>query len=447
VSAGADTGGPPDGAVGGLRGYAGLLGDPRRRALFTAGLVARLPLAFIGFSVLFFVRSASGSFAAAGLASGIATAAMAAVSPLYGRIADRRGQRGALLVAAIAHPAAVALLIVSGGLGAPLAVVCVAAALAGASVAPIGAFMRARWSGLFARGEGGAQDPGASPDAARAAPGSLQTAFSIEAIADELVWVFGPALAALVAGAVNPAAGLILSGLTGVIGSVWLRRGGEVVVVAAPSGADGHAIRHGFRPWRSRPLIGVLLASVAVGVSFGVNDVTVVSWTSSIGAAEIAGLVLTAYSIGSVSGGFLMGLVPEHWPSYRLFIAACALFGVFWSILALSPTPFWLFGLGILAGATITPFTISSNRVLHDEVAPAVFTEALGWASAAIVGAMALGNFVGGVISQDSGPSAGFGLVGILAPVPFVVVVVVRLTQRRGTTDAAASAAPRRQTE
>ncbi|AMM19667.1 hypothetical protein AX769_05320 [Frondihabitans sp. PAMC 28766] len=425
-------------AKGGLRGYTRLLAAPERRALFLAGLTARLPLAFVGFSVLFFVRSTSGSFAAAGLASGIATAAMAAVSPFFGRIADRRGQRGALLLAAVSHPAAVTLLIVAGALEAPLVVVCAGAALAGGSVAPIGAFMRARWSGMLAE----SQDPDA-PVGSRPAGGSLQAAFSLEAIADELVWVFGPALAAFVAGAVNSSAGLILSGLTGVVGCLWLRRGGEVAVLdrAVPD----HGPKHAFRPWRSRALVGVLLSSVAVGITFGVNDVTVVSWTTSIGAAEIAGLVLTAYSIGSVSGGFVMGLVPERWPSFRLLIAACAVFGLFWSILALSPTPYWLFPLGLFAGATITPFTISTNRVLHDEVAPQVFTEALSWASAFIVGAMALGNFVGGVVDQATGPGAGFGVVAITAPLAFVVVAVVRLTQRRGTRKRATRPAPRTQ--
>lgn len=411
----------------GLRGYSDLLGPSDRRVLFVAGLLARTPLALIGFSVLFFVRATSGSFASAGFASGIAVAAMACVSPFFGRVADRRGQRGALLVAAVGHPVAVVLLIATGRAGAPLPVVCIGAVLVGATVAPVGAFMRARWTGILQRGVRASATAAETAAGSAAGAASVQVAFSLEAIADELVWIFGPALASLVAGTIDPAAGLVLSGIIGTVGSLWLRRGGEVAVAVVPD----RSARHSFRPWRSRRLVAVLASSAAVGLAFGVNDVTVVSWTTSIGAPEIAGLVLTAYSIGSATGGFVMGMVPERWPAYRLFLASTVLFGIFWSILALSPSPAWLFPLGVLAGATITPFGISSNRVLHEEVSPQVFTEGLAWVGAFIVGAMAFGSFVGGVVAETQGPSAGFGVVSILAPLPFVIVAAIRLTQRR----------------
>ncbi|GAA4266283.1 MFS transporter [Frondihabitans peucedani] len=390
---------------GGLSGYTTLLGPTDRRVLFAAGVTARIPLAVVGFSVLFFVQATSGSFAVAGFASGLAVAAMAGVSPVFGRIADRRGQKGALLVAAIGHPLAIALLIALGLAGASLPFVSIGALLVGATIAPVGAFMRARWSAML----------GATP--------SLQVAFSLEAIADELVWVFGPALASLVSGLIDPAAGLVISAVFGTVGSLWLRRGDEVEVVAAP--ASGR--RHVFVPWRSRRIVALLLSNAALGVVFGINDVSVVSWTTSAGVPQIAGLVLTAYSIGSVTGGFLMGMVPARIPAYRMLIVSCAALGIFWGALSLAPGPSWLFLFGLFAGATITPFTISTNRVLHDETPPAVFTEGLAWVSAFVVGAMALGSFLGGVIDQQVGPSAGFGLLAFLAPIPFVIVVVVAI--------------------
>ncbi|RPE77551.1 MULTISPECIES: MFS transporter [unclassified Frondihabitans] len=405
-----ETGGGPDPSSG-LAGYRELLGPVDRRALFAAGVVARVPLAIVGYSVLFFVQAYSGSFATAGFASGLAIAAMAVVSPLFGRIADRRGQRGALIVAAVAHPVMVALLICLGAWRAPTALVCVVVVCVGGSIAPVGAFMRARWSGQL----------GVTP--------LLQVAFSLEAIADELVWVFGPALAALVAGTISPSAGLVLSALFGTAGAIWLLRGADVAVIPPPTSGP----RHTFRPWRSRRLVGVLLANAAVGVIFGVNDVTVVSWTTSIGAPQIAGLVLTAYSIGSVTGGFLMGLVPGRIPAYRLFVVSSLALGVFWGALSLAPNPYWLFPIGLFAGATITPFTISTNRVVHDAVSPTVFTEALAWVSAFVVGAMAFGSFIGGVVDEAGLPDAGFGVVAALSPLPVVVALVagVRWHRRR----------------
>jgi MFS family permease len=271
--------------------------------------------------------------------------------------------------------------------------------------------MRARWSAVL----------GPTPQ--------LQVAFSLEAIADELVWVFGPALASLVSGLVNPAAGLVLSAVAGTLGSLWLRWGADVAVAPAPTTGK----RHTFAPWKSRRIVAVLLANAGLGVVFGVNDTSVVSWTTSVGIPEVAGLVLTAYSIGSVTGGFLMGMVPAKIPAYRLLGAAALAFGVFWGILSLAPAPGWLFLFGLFAGATITPFTISTNRVLHENTPPAVFTEALAWVSAFVVGAMAFGNFLGGVIDQQVGPSAGFGYLAFLAPIPFVIIAGLGILPRRSS--------------
>ncbi|MCU1529873.1 MAG: hypothetical protein JWP75_3636 [Frondihabitans sp.] len=402
---------------GGLRGYAVLLSEPDRRHLVGAGLVARIPLAIVGFSVLFFVRSTTGSFAVAGFESGVAIAANALIGPVFGRIADRRGQRGALLVAAIVHPLAIALLIVigaSGAGGANLVLVSVAVLVVGASIAPAGAYTRARWSALL----------GVGP--------SIHVAFSLEAIADDLVWVFGPALAALVAGTINSAAGLVLSGIFGAVGFLWLRRGADLVPIAPVAAGQ----RHIFAPWRSRRIMALLVSSVVLGMTFGVNDVTVVAWATDAGLPQIAGLVLTAYSIGSVTGGFLMGAIPPRIPPYRLLLLASAAVGIFWSALALAPDVAWLFPLGLLAGATITPFTISSNRVLHEEVRPEVFTEGVAWLSASVVGAMAVGSFVGGLIGQSDagrigGGFTGFDLVAISAPCVFLVIAVVRILPQR----------------
>jgi MFS family permease len=399
---------------GGLKGYAVLLREPARRHLVASGLVARIPLAIVGFSVLFFIRSTTGSFAAAGFESGVAIAANALSGPVFGRIADRRGQKGALLVAAIVHPVAVALLIVLGTTGANIVLVSVAVLVVGGSIAPAGAYTRARWSALLG------DDPG------------LHVAFSLEAIADELVWVFGPALAALIAGSLNPAAGLVLSGLVGGVGCLWLRAGVDVAPIVPAVGVR----RHIFAPWRSRRIVALLLSSVALGMTFGVNDVTVVAWATDAGLPEIAGLILTSYSIGSVTGGFLMGTIPPRFPPYRLLLLASIAVGIFWSALAFAPDIAWLFPLGLLAGATITPFTISTNRVLHEEVRPEVFTEGVAWLSASVVGAMSVGSFVGGLVGQSSaggigGSFTGFDVVAISAPCVFVIVAVVRILPQR----------------
>ncbi|ARC55666.1 hypothetical protein AS850_01075 [Frondihabitans sp. 762G35] len=393
----------------GPRGYTALLRPADHRVLVTAGLLARVPLAIVGFSVLFFVQATTGSFASAGVASGVVIAANAASAPLYGRLADRRGQRALLLTAAIGHPVAIAALIVVGTTGGGLLAVCGCVLAVGATIVPVGAFLRARWTSILPSDD------------------QLHVAYSLEAISDELVWVFGPAVAALVAGTISPSAGLVLSGVVGTVGCLWLRAGRDAPLAAAP--AEGER-RHVFAPWRSRRVVALLVSGAFVGFVFGVNDVTVVAWATDAGVPQIAGLVLTAYSIGSVTGGFLMGTIPARIPPYRLLIGASALLGIFWSVLALAPDVAWLFPLGLFAGATITPFTISTNRVLQAEVAPSVLTEGLAWVSAFVVGSMAVGSLVGGVVNDGSAVLSGFQVVALAAPLPFVVVGLVAVLPR-----------------
>jgi MFS family permease len=70
------------------------------RALLGASLVARLPLAMFSIALLVHVRQLTGSFAAAGAATGAYAAAVGAGGPLLGRMADRRGHTAPLLGAA-----------------------------------------------------------------------------------------------------------------------------------------------------------------------------------------------------------------------------------------------------------------------------------------------------------------------------------------------------------
>src|SRR5690349_21666454 len=107
------------------------------RALLGASLVARLPLAMFSIALLVHVRQLTGSFAAAGAATGAYAAAVGAGGPLLGRMADRRGHTAPLLGAAL-----VACGLLTGLAllphGAPAALVVGLAALLGLATPPVG---------------------------------------------------------------------------------------------------------------------------------------------------------------------------------------------------------------------------------------------------------------------------------------------------------------------
>lgn len=171
----------------------------------------------------------------------------------------------------------------------------------GITVAPVGAFMRARWSALV-------QDQRL-----------LRTAFAIEAVADEVVWVFGPAVAALLASSVVTSGGLVLSGILGPAGAIFLR------LMPEPANTDHAEPAHEpFRLLRSAPFIVLLLMSFATGLCFGINGLTVISMATSDGVPALAGTVLTAYSVGSASGGIIFGAISPRFRSTPMLVGTCA---------------------------------------------------------------------------------------------------------------------------
>ena len=384
----------------GFRAYGRLLSVPSRTLMVVAGLLARTPIAVLGFGFLYFAHASTGSYALGGLTSGLAIASMGLVGPLAGRVADRRGQRQLLLASAITHPIAIAGAIACGYLGSMVGLV-IMSVFCGVTVAPVGAFMRARWSAIV-------EDTFL-----------LRTAYAIEGVADEIVWVFGPAVAAFLAAGVAPAGGLILSGIIGPLGALFLR----MMPDAKPVAVTEHAHRPG-QLLRSAPFVILLIASFATGIGFGINDLSIVSLASANGVPELAGTVLTAYSIGSASGGFLFGALSTRLGSRQMLVGTALALFVTWASLALLPGIWWFYPLGVLAGATIAPFFIAVNHIAHEIVSPAIITEALAWLNTLVICGMSLGSFTGGLINDAAGPRTAFVVVACAAAVPILLVLL-----------------------
>src|SRR4029453_2622055 len=126
--------------------------------------------------------------------AGAASAAIALTSgllaPVRGRLVDRLGQPRGLPPMALAFAAALAGLVAVAGPGAGSVAATVGlAAVAGAGGPPLGAAMRGLWLSLFGRGP------------------RLQTAYALDAVLDELLFVTGPLLAGGLATLYRPAGG------------------------------------------------------------------------------------------------------------------------------------------------------------------------------------------------------------------------------------------------
>jgi hypothetical protein len=263
--------------------YRGLLALPGARAAFAAAAVARVSFGMASLSLLLLVHSATGSFAAAGAATG-ALSAGTLTAPAKARLMDRRGQRAVVPVlglgAAAAMLAITSLALLSYRNPAPY---IAASGTAGTLMPPVGPAMRALWATLTG---GGA---------------NLRRAYSLDAAAEETLFTAGPLLIGLlvtVAGVVLP---LLVTAALLAAGSLLLGAWGAAAPAARPRPhrAAGPLAAPGFRV-----LLGIVLAT---SMGLGTIDVTITARAVADHHPGAAGYIFAAVSLGSAIGGLSWG--------------------------------------------------------------------------------------------------------------------------------------------
>jgi MFS family permease len=375
----------------GLRPYQEVLSDRRAVAFSLAGFVARLPMSMTGIGIVLLVSLTTGSFGLAGLLTGATTVAAAVVAPLWGRATDRVGQARVLLLTVVINVLSVALLVTAIELAWPLAVSFTAAIGVGIGFSMAGSAVRARWT-LRLNG---------SP--------LLHTAYALEAMLDEVVFIIGPVLVTFLATALHPALGVSVSAVIGLIGAVALagQRSSQPPIRSIPHGHAGSRRL----PWRV--LLPVAIASSALGMVFGAMEVNIVAFAKEAGVLPYAGFILVAWSFGSLVAGAVTGaIIWRSSPAKRFRVSA--------SLLALSllPLPFVDHPVGvalllILSGMAIAPTLIATIGVIQSAVDQSRLTEALAWNSTGMVAGVAVGAAAVGYVIDSSGAQAGFVAVAI----------------------------------
>lgn len=393
----------------GLGTYREVLTDPRARLFSLAGFIARMPMSMTGFGIVLLVSLTSGSFGRAGLVAAFATLAGAASAPWWGRLIDRVGQSRVLVTAAIINNVSLLLLIQTVVAEAPFPLTLASAVGVGLGFSSAGSCVRSRWSHRLSD------------------PHQLNTAFALEAVVDEVVFLTGPVIVTLLATAVHPAMGLVAALVFGLTGSLWLSRMRDT---QPPAG--GHRDpTSGPAPISVLRLAPIVLASFALGSLFGGMEVVVVAFAKESGLLPLAGLFVTAWSFGSLVSGVLVGTIAWQSPPARRFRVGAVFLAV-----SLVPLPFvsnpWLVAaLLTLSGLAIAPTLIASVAVAQAAVPPQRLTEALGWTSTGLAAGVAAGAAVLGHVVDRYGSSGGFlGEIG--AGVLLIAAALAVRTARSG---------------
>ena len=396
--------------------YAAILRMPHVTSLLAASMLARLPFGMFALAIVLYLANERDSFAVAGLVDGAFGIGAAIGSPLQSRAIDRLGQRRVLLPVAVLNALATGALVALTEGGMPTAVLMACGLVGGCSIPNVGAALRALWPALLRpRGE------------------LVPAAFALDSVAIELLFTVGPLIAAAAIAAISPIAALALSAACTVTGVA-------LFVVQPPSrnwrphsDAGSHGALGALRSGGVRTL---MLATLPIGFCFGAVEISLPAFAKQFGAAEWAGVLLSAWALASAVGGLTYGARSWRLPLDAVYLRLAALLPLGFLPALAAPSVVAMALLIVPAGLLIAPLGAACNQLVG-EVAPAgAMTEAYTWPFTAMLAGFAVGTAVGGFLVEVAGWHACFIAAALVGAVGAAVVYVGRATLRRVTVPA-----------
>ena len=393
-----------------LQPYRSILSLPGALRFSATGLLARMEIAMVSLGSVLLVQATTGSYAIAGGVAATLGVASAVVAPFVARTVDRVGQAVVLRVAVVLHAALLVVLVVAAEGRWALPLVFLVAALAGATQLSVGALVRARWALLLS----------GTP--------RLQTAFALESVLDEVVFVVGPVVVTLLATLVTPALGPLLAAATALVGGLLL----SLQSATQPPLADRSVAlppEHRGPLLRMRGLTVLVLVFLGAGGIFGASEVSVAAVTKAAGAPALAGLVLSLWAVGSMVSGIVYGAVAWRSRVDHRFVVLVGLLAL--TTVPMLVAPVWAQPVVfLLAGVVIAP-TITTGTTLVESLVPRTrLTEGLAWTNTGLSLTYALAAAGAGAIIDGAGAQAGF-LVPLASGVLAAAAAVIGLRRLR----------------
>lgn len=383
-----------------LAAYASLFDRPGTKAFVAAGFVSRLTASMAVVGLVLAITEQGDGYGAAGAVVATLTLAAGVALPVSGRLIDRYGQYRVLIPTATAFGALMTLLIGAIVAGAPVWLLVVLAAAAGAPMPVAGPLVRSRWIHIY-RGTD-----------------KLRIAYGFESATIEIVDIIGPILiTALVTG---------IGGLAGLSAIVACSLGGTLALAfqrstqPTPAGPPAEG-RRAISSLRIPALRSLYVVRFCTGGVFGAMPVAAVAFATAHHGRALSGLLLGIWGASSAVAGLGYAALKGHTPLHRRLVVSVALFaagGV--PLLAASSLPV-LAALLPLAGLAMAPATVSAMEVMQRVVPPSVLTQTISWDTTSLAFGMTAGSFLAGATAGLLGAGHVFlvpacaGLLALLA--------------------------------
>lgn len=386
----------------GLAAYRRVLAAPHVRPLVAFALLARMPIGMGAVTLILFVHAQTGSFGEAGVVAGAYTIGLGITGPTVARLIDRRGARLIIIPGALIVMAALIAVVILGEAGAGTVPLVAAGFVAGAGSTPIGGIQRQRWPELVGAAE-------------------LPTAYALDAVMLEVMFVSGPLLAGALAATVGTAEGVIVAGVLGIVGSVGFAR-----VSTVKPGGEPDAERHWLGALTSPALRLLVLSDLPLAGTFGALDVTLPAFGAHHGAAALGGPFAAALAFGSGVGGLAYGARPGVFgPPRRSLVVMGALMALTCVPLVTATSVPEMFVFAAVSGVFLAPQITVRNQVIQSTLVAGTATEAFTWVALATTIGASIGSAAVGPLVEAAGWRAG-AVVAVILPAVATLIVLAR---------------------
>ncbi|HEY8983496.1 MAG TPA: MFS transporter [Streptomyces sp.] len=383
-----------------MSSYAAVLQLPYALRTFASALLARLSYGLVPLSVLLTTVHATGSYAVAGVVMAVFGGTVVVLTPLRAGLVDRFGPRRALQPMAFLYTTGLCAFALTSTHPSP-SLLCATIALTGTCAPPLGPTMRTLWSEL-------------APDKRL-----LQRAYSLDGVAEELLFVTGPVLVGVLAGVAPPVVGVLVSAGVLAVGTWGFVRSPGVRGFGGVEGAGADADDVEARPTdigpapHTSPLLTPLAIATAAGLALSGADLLVTAFAQRHGHSPgTAAWTLAALSAGSAIGGLVNGAVDWHTPARTRLPRLAATLGLLLLTAALAPDLPTLTAALTLAGAFISPTLTTAYLIADESSTPATRTRSTAWINTAMNAGSSAGAAATGLLLSRAPLSACFAAAG-----------------------------------
>lgn len=380
----------------------------------TIAFFARSPYAMIPLGAMTAFTASTNSIATGAFATATVALSTAIAGPLIGKWADLRGQHEPLTLLTPLNAIALGTLFAAAVLQLPPAVIYPLCAFAGATCLPIGSFTRSQWINRTAM------------------PRELAAALSYESMADELVFVLGPALVGVAASAAAPAAPLglafILVASVGLLFASDARHQHRQDLAAGATDAphkqsstattigglsnrgDGVGeLKRTSAPAQTRRIsVASVLARVwpavlvmtAIGMYFGATQTATTMRAQLAGHGTTAGLIYAMMGIGSAVMAIGTVMIPASISLAQRVVLGGVGMAVMMSVTALV-TPLWLTGVVLTAcGLFVGPTMVTAFSLTEVMAPPGGISIAMTSMQSSVTVGVSAGAALAGILAQ-----------------------------------------------